>query len=122
MQVIIIAGNVGNVKDVKDAAGDRVLNFSVAVDNGKDKSGERKESTWYDCAIWGKRADSLAPYIVKGGKLTVTGRPSARAYDGKAHMEVSVDQLTLMGGGGASEPARPSAPQQDYDLDDGIPF
>jgi single-strand DNA-binding protein len=131
MQLLIISGNVGNVKDVKEVGGDSVLNFSLAVDNGKDKNGQKRDATWYDCAIWGKRATSLQGYIEKGTKLSLSGRPSARAHDGKAYLGITVSELTFMGGGsgsgngdaggyqsgGASQ--RQSPPD---DMDDSIPF
>lgn len=134
MQTVIIAGNVGNVKEVREVGGDKVLNFSIAVDNGKDKNGERRESTWYDCALWGKRAESLAPYIQKGSRLTVQGRPSARAHEGKAYLGVTVNELTFMsskqdsersyGGGGDdySSGFATGNTKQTYDLNDDIPF
>lgn len=137
MQTVIIAGNVGNVKEVREVGGDKVLNFSIAVDNGKDKNGERRESTWWDCSLWGKRAESLAPYIQKGSRLTVQGRPSARAHEGKAYLGVTVNELTFMsskqdserssGGGGDDyssgfATSKSSGPKESYDLDDDIPF
>lgn len=133
MQLLTIAGNVGNVKDLKTVGNDEVLNFSIAVDNGKDKSGERRESTWYDCALWGKRAASLAPYITKGSKLAVSGRPSARAHDGKAYLGLTVNDLTFMsskadgerrseGGSSSSDGYQePVKAKPDYD-DTDIPF
>lgn len=129
MQTLTIAGNVGNVKDIKDVNGDKVLNFSIAVDNGKDKNGEKREPTWYDCALWGKRAESLAPYIAKGDKLAVQGRPSARAHEGKAYMGLTVNELTFMGSSGEKREtkddgyrAKPSETRERYDLNDDIPF
>ena len=133
MQITHIAGNVGNVKDLKTVGNDEVLNFSIAVDNGKDKQGEKREATWYDCALWGKRAASLAPYITKGSKLVVSGRPSARAHEGKAYIGLTVNELTLMsskadnerrseGGGGSSDGYQePVKAKPDYD-DSDIPF
>lgn len=130
MQILMIAGNVGNVKDLKEVGGDKVLNFSIAVDNGKDKNGEKRDPTWYDCALWGKRAESLAPYIEKGSKLAVNGRPGARAHEGKAYLSLTVNELTFMGGGGERGATQEQAEQketpaqtnyQDYD-DDSIPF
>lgn len=126
MQILMIAGNVGNVKDIKEVGGDKVLNFSLAVDNGKDKGGEKRDPTWYDCALWGKRAESLAPYIEKGTKLAVTGRPGARAHEGKAYLSMTVNELTFMGGGGEKREAEPKREEakntyQDYD-DSDIPF
>lgn len=131
MQNLTIAGNVGNVKNLKDVGGDKVLNFSIAVDNGKDKSGEKREPTWFDCALWGKRAESLAPYITKGSKLVVSGRPGARSHENKAYLQVTVNELSFMGGGeqrqgggGGQEYSTQTAskPRETYDLTDDIPF
>ncbi len=100
MQILTIAGNVG-----KDAVlrrtqnGDAVLGFSLAVDNGKDRNGNKRDATWYDCSIWGKRAEALEGHISKGTKLTLTGRPTVRAHEGKAYIGISVNELTFQGGG-----------------------
>ncbi len=133
MQNLTIAGNVG-----KDAThrttqnGDSVLSFSLAVDNGKDKDGNRRESTWFDCSIWGKRADSLRNHIVKGTRLVLSGRPTARAHDGKAYLGISVNELTFMGGSekrehvdmppGYEGTAPAAVDRARADLDDEIPF
>lgn len=100
MQKLFIAGNVG--KDAvlrRTQSGDAILGFSLAVDNGKDKQGNKRETTWYDCSIWGKRAESLERHITKGLKLALIGRPTAREHQGKVYMGISVDDLTFMGGG-----------------------
>jgi len=129
MQLLTIAGNVGNVKDLREAGGEKVLNFSLAVDQGKDKSGERREPLWVDCALWGKRAESLAPYIAKGSKLAVSGRPTVRAHEGKAYLGCTVSELTFMsskadnesrGGGSSDGYSEPKKPSVDYNED--IPF
>jgi single-strand DNA-binding protein len=100
MQTLIIAGNLGKDAELRNLPNgdEQVANFSVAVDNGKDKQGNRRDSTWFECAIWGKRGVGLAPYLKKGGKVTVSGRPTVRVYDGKAYLGVNVDQITLQGG------------------------
>lgn len=133
MQVLIIAGNVG--KDAilrRTNSGDAVLGFSLAVDNGKDKNGNKRDATWYDCSIWGKRAESLERHITKGTKLTLTGRPTAREHNGKAYLGISVNDLTFMGGssgggdrgsdygGGSGGGDYQAPPAQGFD--DEIPF
>ena len=96
MQLLIIVGNVGKDAELRRTqAGDAVLGFSLAVDNGKDKSGNKRDATWYDCSIWGKRAESLSGHITKGQKLTLQGRPSARTHDGKVYLGISVSELTF---------------------------
>jgi single-strand DNA-binding protein len=105
MQMIMIAGNIGKDPVLRNTPnGDAVLGFSVAVDQGKDKNGTKRESAWFDCSIWGKRATALQPYLAKGMKVTISGRPACRAHEGKAYMQVSVDELTMQGGGGDSQP------------------
>lgn len=135
MQRLTIAGNVG--KDAvlrRTQSDDAVLGFSLAVDNGKDRDGNKRDSTWYDCSLFGKRAESLAPHIKKGDKLTLSGRPSVRVHEGKAYLGISVDDLTFMGSAGARDGG--SRDESDdyaakrsgsggpgrWDLDDDIPF
>ena len=136
MQIITIAGNIGKDAEIRTTGnGDKVAGFSVAVDNGKDSNGNRRDSTWFDCSLWGKRAESLAPYIKKGGKITVSGRPTAREHNGMAYLGINVDQVTLQGGNQAGnqnvDPRRAQEPEgyvaggrpsQDYDDLDQIPF
>lgn len=111
MQILTIAGNVGKDAVLRRQDGrDPVLNFSIAVDNGKDKDGQSRPSTWFDCSLWGKRAESLEKYITKGTKLTVSGRPSARAHEGKAYLGITVNELTFQGGSQQSDGERQSKP------------
>jgi single-strand DNA-binding protein len=131
MQTLILAGNVG--RDAKlnhPQNGDAVLNFSIAVDNGKDRDGNSRAPTWYDCSLWGKRGEALEKHILKGTKLTVSGRPSVRVHEGKAYLGITIDQLTFMGSSGRSDEQgerRESKPQQSQgnmapDDDSDIPF
>lgn len=100
MQVLSIAGNVGKDSVLRNtSSGDPVLGFSLAVDNGKDKGGQKREATWYDCAIWGERGKALENHIKKGSRLALSGRPTVRVHEGKAYLGLTVDQLSFMGGG-----------------------
>ncbi len=123
MQVTMIAGNVG--KDAvlrRTQGGDAVLGFSVAVDNGKDKNGNKRDSTWYSCSIWGKRAESLENYIKKGTKLTLTGRAGVDVYEGRGSLTLNVNELTFQGGGQQGQQRGYDAPPVNDDLGGEIPF
>ena len=99
MELLMIAGTVGRDAELRNTqGGDAVLGFSVAVDQGKDRNGNKRDAKWYDCSVWGKRATALQGHITKGTKLTLTGRPTAREHNGKAYLGISVDQLTFQGG------------------------
>ena len=100
MMQLTIAGTCGKDAELRQTqGGDSVLSFSLAVDGGKDRNGNKRDSTWFDCSIWGKRATALQGYITKGSKLVVTGRPTAREYQGKVYLGCAVQELTFMGGG-----------------------
>lgn len=133
MQIITIAGTVGRDSALRNAGGKDVLGFSVAVDNGKDKNGEKRGPTWYDCAIWGDRASKFERHIIKGKKLTLTGRPGVRVHEGKAYLQVDVNDFTFQGGGESNEGFRQETDgrvsgggsdraRESCDLNDEIPF
>ena len=96
MHVGTFAGNVGNVKPVSKVGDTSVLNFSLAV---SDKVKGNKVTYWVACAIWGPRADALAPHIEKGMFVVVSGSVTARAYikdqQPVAEMECRVEQFTF---------------------------
>lgn len=134
MQTLTLAGTVGRDAELRNTpSGDQVLNFSLAIDNGKDKSGNKREPTWFDCSLWGKRAAALAPHIRKGDKLAVTGRPLGREHNGKVYLGCNVQELTFMGGGKRDDAGGHDAKKTAYDaqspggfgggdMDDEIPF
>ncbi|WP_240233572.1 single-stranded DNA-binding protein [Devosia lacusdianchii] len=128
MQIAHVAGNVGKDAVIKTLQnGDKVLSFSVAVDNGKDK-----DATWYDCSLFGKRGESLERYITKGSKVTAMGRLSVRVHEGKAYLSINVSEITLQGSSqsrgddrGESRPSGGASQSQSggyQPSDDDIPF
>lgn len=122
---LTIAGNVGRDAELRRTkSGDEVLGFSVAVDNGKDKSGNKRPTTWVQCSVWGKRAESLASHIRKGTKLVLSGRPGVNVYEGTGSLTISVQDLTFMGGGEQRDSGSTGYDQApaSSDLDDEIPF
>lgn len=125
MQTLIIAGNVGKDAELRHTqSGTAVLGFSLAVDNGKDQNGQKRDATWFDCSVWGKRAEALQNHITKGTKLVLKGRPTARSHNEKAYLGISVDDLTFMGGGQERQPdlGQDQRTPEGYPTDDEIPF
>lgn len=123
MLTMTIAGNVGKEAVLRNTqGGEPVLGFSIAIDNGKDKNGQKRESTWVQCSIWGKRADSLRSHIVKGTKLVVSGRPGVDVYEGKGRLTLSVQDLTFMGGTKERSEQEPQSREIQDDLDGDLPF
>ena len=126
MKAITIAGNIGKSAETRRTPnGDAVTSWSLAVE---ERKGSEKRTIWFDCSLWGKRGESLAPYLTKGGKVAVSGELSTREHDGKTYLTVRAEQVTLLGGGQdrdeprRDEPRRDLARQAPADLDDSIPF
>lgn len=130
MNVITIAGNVGRDMEVRYMPnGDAVGNFSVADNQGKDK-----QAIFWNCSLFGKRAESLSQYLVKGQAVTVTGSVSEREYtdkDGQKRkaQDVRVNDVALQGGAKSGNQAQPSQQQRKQQLstpdnfsDSDIPF
>jgi len=110
------------------AGGDPVASFTVANDVGY---GEKKHALFVRCSLWGKRAEALAPHLLKGVPVTVSGEADLRTWEanGKSgtSLELRVSDLALQGGKrteekpqGFREP-KAEAPAADFD-DSDIPF
>ena len=96
MKSITIAGNIGKDAVTRTTnAGDKVTGWTVAVE---ERNGQEKRTIWFDVSIWGKRGESLAQYLTKGGKVAVSGELSTREHEGKTYLTVKADQVTLLGG------------------------
>lgn len=120
MNSITVAGQLGRDAEVKYLQnGDALCSFSVA-----DSAGRDKETIWWNCSIYGKRAESLAPYLTKGQAVTVAGVVSQRKWADKqgqerTSMDVRVGEIALQGGRreqSQEEPKARPAQQQDEDI------
>lgn len=69
--------------------GDAVANLSLAFSYGKKGNDGKRPTTWVDGTLWGKRAEAMAPYLLKGAALVVSME--------ELHLEsfTSRDQSTL---------------------------
>lgn len=110
---VILVGNLGKDAEVRvTPGGQTVASFSIATtENWTSKEGEKKEQTeWHRIVLWGKTADSLQPYLVKGKQIYLEGRLQTRQWEkeGQKHYttEVKADKIVLLGGGGAGGGSR----------------
>jgi single-strand DNA-binding protein len=89
---VTLVGNLGRDAEVKFTEG------------GQSVTGEKKEKTeWHRIVLWGKQAETLQPYLVKGKQICVEGRLETRQWekDGQKHYttEIRADHVVLLGGG-----------------------
>lgn len=138
INLCVFTGNMG-----KDAvqrftqSGDSVVQFSLPVKSGY---GDKAKTSWINCSLWGKRGESVFPYLKKGTLVGVSGEWSMNEYTDKegqkrASPELRVAELALLGGkpeGQKSGGGSGNAPQLDRpkqadstgfdDMSDDIPF
>lgn len=129
MSVIVVLGNLGGEPELKyTQTGTPILEFSLADSVGY---GDKKRTVWFRCAIFGKRAETLAPMLSKGNKVQVVGSFEPREWEDKegakhVSLDIKVNELNFAGGGkkqesGSSEPAKDKKESGDW-VDDDIPF
>ena len=128
INIFVFSGHCGQNAELRTTKGGTELaQFSVAVKAGY---GQNESTVWVRCAMFGKRAQSLAPYLVKGQQVVVSGEASLNSWtnkDGieKTSLEVRVNDVTLVGGRpeGAEQPVQQQAPAiaDDWEESD-IPF
>ena len=112
MNVLTATGNLGQDCEVKQVGGSTVCNFSVAMKAG---FGDKAQTVWLDCAIWGKKAEGGLPeYLKKGQQVAVSGELSTfDATSGKTYLKLRCNDVDLIGGKseGVQQPPAPSQPQ-----------
>jgi single-strand DNA-binding protein len=107
MNVLTISGNIGRDAEVRNAGGTNVAGFSLAMKSGY---GDKAQTIWVDCSLWGKQAESgLVQYLKKGQFVVVSGELGTREHEGKTYITLRVEKVTL---GGKQEGQQQQAPQQ----------
>lgn len=81
MNNITVIGRLTKDPDVKTSnSGTSYLMFSVAVDRKfKDRQGN-KQTDFLDCKAFGKTADFIGTYFIKGSKIALTGSMQVDNY------------------------------------------
>jgi len=105
---VILVGNLGRDAELRyTPGGAAVATLNLATTEvWNDKGGQRQEKTeWHRIVLWGKQAESLQEYLVKGKQIYVEGRLQTRQWDDKDGnkrytTEIKADRITLLGGGG----------------------
>ena len=142
---VILIGNLGADPEIRSLnSGDKVCNLSVATsDTWKDKqSGERKERTeWHRVTIFNEHLVRVCEnYLKKGSKVYVEGSLQTRKFEDRNGQDKYITEVVLQRFNGEltmldspkdnqsqdRDPGRQappsSAPKEDFDPDDGIPF
>jgi single-strand DNA-binding protein len=135
---VIIVGRLTRDAELKYTSnGFAVCKFSLAV-NRRKKSGDQwvEEANFFDVVLWGRMAEAINQYLVKGKQVAVEGelRQNRWEQDGqpRSKVEITANNLQLLGGTGSSGPRQggnsdfsggsDNGPLNDDNFEDDIPF
>ena len=115
--------------------GDAVANLSLAFTYGRKGADGNRPTQWVEASIWGKRAEALAPYLLKGGLVSVTLEDvcieTYQGKNGEGHkLTGRVLAIDLVPNGKRDEQSQAPRPARQAqqassgfdDMDDDIPF
>lgn len=102
-------------------SGTAKLSFSVAVN---ERGGKEEYASFFDCVAWGKLAEGIRQYIIKGKQVAVTGRLRQERWtdrngENRSAVRIHVAELDLLGGQGKGQPSGYAVPD---DPEENIPF
>ena len=108
---VILVGNLGRDAELRyTPGGAAVANFSLATtETWTDKnSGQRQEHTeWHRVDVWGKQAETLQEYLLKGRQIYVEGSLRTRQWDDRDgnkrySTDIRANRVVLLGRGDGS--------------------
>ena len=102
--VITVTGNIGNDFGIAFTSGNKAYaKFSLANTPRikKDDVWQDGVTTWFNCTIWGRDAETAVENLRKGARAIVTGRFAANTYTDKegkerTSLDISVDSYGVV--------------------------
>lgn len=88
LAVVQVIGHVGRDPESKQVGSNSVVEFSVAVNDGRK---DAEHASWYRVSVWGKRGEPVARFVRKGSVVCVVGRLLTREFDGKNGRQTSLE-------------------------------
>lgn len=141
---VMLIGNLTRDPELRyTPSGTAVADLGMAI-NRKYK--DQEETTFVDLVVWGRGAEVICEYCKKGRPLFVEGRltyDSWESQDGqkRSKLKVTVENFQFLGGrqrdasnappprqqqasagGPSGKPSQAPPPDEQYQIDDDIPF
>ena len=108
---VVIVGRLTRDAELKyTTGGTAVSKLGIAVNKRKKQGDEwKEEASFFDVTLWGKMAEGLYTYLVKGKQVAVEGELEQERWekDGQNHSKVTItaSNVQLLGGGQAGQTA-----------------
>lgn len=120
-----VSGNLADDAELKYSnSGTAICSFTLVANTNK-KSGDEWESypNFFDCTIFGRTAESLVQYLVKGKRVFLESRIEQQRWESEGRKRSKIVLLpskVILGGDPANH--RPAQNTSSDSFDDDIPF
>lgn len=113
---VVLVGRLTRNAELKYTnSGAPVSKFSIAINQRRKKDDQWvEESHFFDIVLWGKTAESLNQYLVKGKQVGIEGQLRQDRWEqegqSRSRVEIFATNVMLLGGGGGAGGGRQPGP------------
>jgi single-strand DNA-binding protein len=96
MNKSILMGRITKDLELKTSqAGTSFLSFTLAVNRQFVKQGEERQADFISCKAFGKTAENIAKFFLKGSLIAIEGRIQTGSYDNKEGQKVYTTDIMI---------------------------
>ena len=99
-----LIGHVGQEPEIKLVNGKKAATLTIATNEYyyNDKNEKVEQTEWHRVSAWGKIAETIEKFVVKGKEVAIEGKLTYRSYEDKEGIkryitEIQVTELLLLG-------------------------
>ena len=113
---VVLVGRLTRNAELKYTnSGAAVSKFSIAINQRRKKDDQWvDESHFFDIVYWGKAAEAINQYLVKGKQVGIEGQLRQDRWDqegqSRSRVEIFATNVMLLGGGGGGGGGRQPGP------------
>lgn len=105
-----IVGHLARDVEIKYTSGGMAIaDGAIAVNRSvKDRDGYHDQASFFDFSIFGKAAENLKPYLIKGKQIAISGYLKRESWTDKetgnnrSKIKICANEVQLLGGGSNS--------------------
>ena len=98
MNKFIVSGNLTKDAELRYTTNEKAYSkFTIANNEGY---GDNKKTNFFNCTLWGKGAENLNRFLVKGQKVLITGKVEINDYTDKEGISKKIIDINVDSFGG----------------------
>ena len=129
LNTVIITGNVVHdigEKDLRKVGETTKLSITIATNKSVKSNGEWKnKASFFEVVLWGRLADNLKPYLVKGKSVAIVGTLDQDTWEKEGQKQskiyITANELKLLGGKADNSKSANTQQANDLDFPEDIP-